>query len=61
MGAIRAEHWLWRHGDAASGDCRAIRARFRRAFYPDEDRWKDMVCARGDQVLRGAAEGLGAA
>lgn len=60
MGAIRAEHWLWRHGDAASTEGKAIRARFRRAFYPDEDRWKDMVWARGDQVLRGAAEGLGA-
>ncbi|MEQ9643435.1 MAG: M14 family metallopeptidase [Alphaproteobacteria bacterium] len=59
--AIREEHWLWRHGDEASAEGQAIRAKFRKMFYPDEDRWKEMVWARGDQVLRGAAQGLGAA
>ncbi|HEX6118581.1 MAG TPA: DUF2817 domain-containing protein, partial [Dongiaceae bacterium] len=52
MNAVRADNWLYVHGDLASPQGRDIKARIRAAFYPDKDDWKDMVVERGHYVMK---------
>jgi hypothetical protein len=52
MNAVRADNWLYVHGDLASEKGRDIKARIRSAFYPDKDDWKDMVVERGHYVMK---------
>jgi hypothetical protein len=58
--SVRADNWLHCHGDPRSDRGRAIKARIRAAFYPDQDDWKRMVFERGADVLARMAEGLAA-
>ena len=58
LGALIADNWLHLKGDPASEQGRAIKARIRRAFYPDEDDWKELVFLRGRQILRRALAGI---
>lgn len=62
--ALRAEHWLHRHGATNPADAAraaGIRAQLKDAFYPEADDWKLAVWAQGAQAclqaLRGLAEG----
>ena len=58
--ATAAEHWLGNETalDLNSDEARAIKARFRRAYYPDESSWKEMVIWRSRQVVRQTLQGL---
>lgn len=58
---LRADNWLHMSGDPKGPDAPAIKAMIRRAFYPDQDDWKDMVWKRSEQVLSQAVQALGAA
>jgi hypothetical protein len=52
MNAVRADNWLYVHGDLDSAKGRAIKAQIRAAFYPDKDDWKEMVVERGHYVMK---------
>jgi hypothetical protein len=52
MNAVRADNWLYAHGDLDSAKGRAIKAQIRAAFYPDKDDWKEMVVERGHYVMK---------
>lgn len=52
--ALRAENWLYHHGDLRSGDAAAIKERLLRAFYPDDDAWKESVMEQGRDVVERA-------
>jgi hypothetical protein len=56
--AVRADNWLHLRGEPGSAQWHAIKAQIRRAFYPDEDDWKELVFVRARQVLRAGARGL---
>ena len=58
--SLMADNWLHFRGDLASPLGRAIKARIRRAFYPDEDDWKELVALKARLVFRRAAAGLAA-
>lgn len=59
MNAVRADNWLYVHGDPDSPQGRNIKARIRAAFYPDKDDWKDMVVERGHYVMKRMLRCLG--
>jgi hypothetical protein len=59
MNAVRADNWLYVHGDLASPQGRDIKAQIRAAFYPDKDDWKDMVVERGHYVMKRMLRCLG--
>jgi uncharacterized protein DUF2817 len=52
MNAVRADNWLYVHGDVGSPKGRAIKAQIRAAFYPEKPDWKDMVVERGHYVMK---------
>ncbi|MGH6894708.1 MAG: M14 family metallopeptidase [Dongiaceae bacterium] len=52
LNAVRADNWLYAHGDLDSPQGREIKAQIRAAFYPDKDDWKEMVAERGHYVIR---------
>ena len=56
--AIRADNWLWTHGDPHSGQGREIRAFLREMFYPSVPEWKIMVLSRSNDIIRMALAGL---
>ena len=56
--AFVADNWLHHRGDLHGRQGRAIKARLRRALYPDEDDWKELVWVRGRQLMRRAVGGL---
>ena len=56
--AMRAENWLYVHGDPASPMGRAIKRQFRDAFYCDADDWKELVWERAVEILRRGFAGL---
>jgi hypothetical protein len=58
--ALRADNWLHVLGDPRGPDAPAIKAAIRKAFYPDQDDWKEMVWKRSEQVLSQAVEALAA-
>jgi hypothetical protein len=59
MNAVRADNWLYVHGDLHSPQGRAIKAQIRAAFYPEKDDWKDMVVERGRYVVNRMLRCLG--
>lgn len=67
LDALRDDHWLAstvrRCDDIDWGArlTRTVKARLRRAFYPDTLDWQEMVLFRGRQVMRQAFEGLSTA
>jgi hypothetical protein len=58
LGSLRADNWLYAHGDPASAQGREIKAKVREAFYPSIPEWKIMVTSRSNDVLRQALAGL---
>lgn len=61
MGALRADHWLHKHPEAAPDLAEAIHARMREAFYTDTDAWKGQVVSQARQAMFQAVDGLIAA
>lgn len=61
MNAVRADNWLYVHGDVGSPQGRAIKAQIRAAFYQEKDDWKDMVVERGHYVVKRMLRCLGEA
>lgn len=59
--AIRADNWLWCHGERDSAQGQEIRANLREMFYPAIPEWKIMILSRSNDVIRQALAGLGAA
>ena len=57
--ALIADNWLHAKGEVDSDVGRAIKAQVRKALYPDEDDWKELVWVRGRQILRRGIKGLG--
>jgi hypothetical protein len=56
--ALRADAWLHAHGDVASPQGQAIKAKVRAAFYGDADDWKGMVAGQSLLATRQAIAGL---
>lgn len=56
--ALRADHWLHKHGDPLGPEAAAIKQVLRRQYYPDTSDWKEAVLFRGHQVVRMALAGL---
>lgn len=61
MGALRADHWLHQHPEAAPELADAIRSRVRDAFYTDTDAWKGQIVSQARQAMFQAVDGLTAA
>ena len=57
--ALIADNWLHARGNPDSDLGRAIKAQVRKALYPDEDDWKELVWVRGRQIMRRGIAGLG--
>jgi hypothetical protein len=55
--ALRAEHWLHRHGSADPARS-AIKLELKAAFYPDADDWKLATWQQGSQACLQALRGL---
>jgi hypothetical protein len=58
--ALRADAWLHAHGDPASPEGQAIKARMRRTFLGEDDGWKGMVAGQSLLACRQAIAGLAA-
>jgi hypothetical protein len=58
MPALRAEHWLYRHGSSDPRQAATIRQALKAAFYPEADDWKRRVWQQGLQATQQALEGL---
>jgi hypothetical protein len=56
--SIRADNWLWTHGDPRSAQGLEMRAFMREMFYPALPEWKIMVLSRSNDVIRQALDGL---
>jgi len=56
--AIRADNWLWAHGDPHAPQNQEIRAFLREMFYPSVPEWKIMVLSRSNDIIRMALAGL---
>jgi hypothetical protein len=56
--SLRGDNWLHIHGDPRGQGAAAIKARIRRAFYPDTDTWKDRVWSQARAVIDKALEVL---
>ena len=54
--AMRDENWLHYNGNPATSRGKRIEAAFRRAFYPEDDGWKQMVWSGAKQVVYQAIE-----
>ncbi|MGI9302541.1 MAG: M14 family metallopeptidase [Gammaproteobacteria bacterium] len=60
LNALRAECWLHFRGGGGALIDQPIKNQMRDAFYPDVDDWKEMVWARGKEVVARAVRGLAA-
>ncbi len=58
MGALRADHWLHAHPEAAPELADAIHAKMMDAFYTDTDAWKGQVISQARQAMFQAVDGL---
>jgi hypothetical protein len=54
--ALRAENWLFHHGDQGSRHADEIKEALLRAFYPDDDVWKEQVMGQGRDVVERVLE-----
>ena len=57
---IRAENWLFQHGDPRSAQGLALRAQMRELFYPARPQWKVMQVYQSNAMLVEALGGLSA-
>ena len=60
LGALRGDHWLAIHPEAAEGKRDAIRVTMRDAFYIDADDWRGMVLGQSRVAVLQAVLGLSA-
>jgi hypothetical protein len=58
LGALVADNWLHLKGRIDSELGRSIKSAIRRALYPDESDWKELVFVRARQILYRAVAGL---
>ncbi|MBS0451490.1 MAG: M14 family metallopeptidase [Proteobacteria bacterium] len=58
MPALRAEHWLHRHGSSDAAQVQQIKQDIKDAFYPDADDWKRSIWQQGREACLQAIEGL---
>jgi hypothetical protein len=56
--AIRAENWLFHHGDMSSPEGKAIRAEVRERFYPSSAVWRAMVLRQSNALIGETLAGL---
>ncbi len=56
--ALRADNWLYVHGDLNSDLGKEIKKNVRDAFYCDADDWKQMIWDRGFETVNKALAGL---
>ena len=56
--ALRAEHWLNNHPEAAPALAMQIKQQMMDAFYTDTDAWKERIISQARQALVQAAAGL---
>lgn len=56
--SLRADNWLYIHGDLDSDVGRDIKKTVRNAFYCDADDWKQMIWERGNTTILKALAGL---
>jgi hypothetical protein len=56
--AIRAENWLFHHGEIESAEGKAIRAEVRERFYPASDVWRAMVLRQSHSLIGEVLAGL---
>ena len=52
--SLRADAWLWAHGDPSGPDAPAIRAQVRAAFIDDDPSWIDTCWPRYLDVMSAA-------
>jgi hypothetical protein len=57
---IRAENWLYQHGDPRSAQGLELRAQMRELFYPSQPQWKVMQVRQSNAMLAEALVGLAA-
>ncbi len=58
--SIRAENWLFQHGDPASPQGKTIRQQYlREQFYPSRPEWKAMSLRQSNAMIGEALAGLG--
>ena len=55
---VRAENWLFQHGDPDSATGRALRARMLERFYPARREWRVMAAYQSNAMLTEALCGL---
>ena len=60
IGCLRAEQWLELHPQADESTRRAIKRRFRDAFYTDTPAWKQAIVEQGLAAAHAAVAGLAA-
>jgi len=58
LNALRADNWLYIHGDVDTPLGQNIKATVRNAFYCDADDWKAMIWERGHTTISKALAGL---
>lgn len=58
LNALRADNWLYVHGDIDSKLGKEIKKQVRDAFYCDADDWKEMIWERGHTTIAKALNGL---
>lgn len=58
LAALRADNWLYLHGDVASDMGQTIKREIRAAFYGEDQEWYANVWARGLEIARKAVRGL---
>lgn len=58
LDSLALDNWLYLHGDPESAQGREIKAMVTDALYPDEERWKDMLCARMAEIVGQTITGL---
>lgn len=58
--ALRAEHWLNNHPEAAPALAKQIKQQMMDAFYTNTDAWKERIISQASQAMVQAAEGLNA-
>ncbi|MEC8289387.1 MAG: M14 family metallopeptidase [Pseudomonadota bacterium] len=54
-----ADNWLHVNGKPNSALGREIKAQIKKALYPDEEDWRELVWVRGRQIIRRGITGLG--
>ncbi|WP_169545912.1 M14 family metallopeptidase [Sneathiella aquimaris] len=58
LDALRADNWLYIHGDINSDLGKKIKKQVRDAFYCDTDEWKAKIWQRGHETVSKALKGL---